>query len=212
MNFLQTAPTALVTDRVALRDAAVALINANGVFEVDVDAICDRAGLSREVFDLYFRTTADVFADIVQSLLADYGTTVGETLVRRRSLNESIRLAHGALLTVVERRFDDQLALTALRVAEMTRPGIALGGDLTASIQETFLDNSELWLIEVGRLHDTAWELPTRQLSAVVVASLTGLVVDYLARRNSDDSRAMLDVISFDLARRGRRAAKNRSY
>lgn len=199
-----------VVDRI--RDAAVRLINDRGVAAVTVPLVCDEAGIDHEVFAARFGTVNDVFVAIADFMMAGYGAEIGLTLVRRRSLFQSIRIAQLAFFDVVQRHRDTQLALTALRVAAIDRPGLVVPVGAEMSLHQQMVVNSELWLVEMSRLHGVTWEVSPRLLATLVSASLTGIVLDYLARGDATASREMIDVVAFDLARRARRQAKNGSY
>jgi hypothetical protein len=105
-----------------------------------------------------------------------------------------------------------QQALTVLRVAALADPTLAVPAGSTTSLHDEFITASERWLVQVARVHDVTWELPTRLLATMVAGSMTGVVLDYLAQHNMDASREMVGVIAFDLARRARRNSKNSSY
>jgi AcrR family transcriptional regulator len=196
--------------RTGIRDAAVRLINTGGVAAATAPAICLEADIGVTEFGRHFATANDVFVDIARFMLAAYGAGIGGTLTRRRSLCESIRIAQLAFLEVVDHHPETQQALTVLRVAALGDPAVAVPAGATVSLHEEFITNAEMWLVEVGRVHEVTWELPLRLLATLMVGSMTGVVVDYLAQRNMAASREMVGVIAFDLARRARRTAKNR--
>jgi AcrR family transcriptional regulator len=198
--------------RTTIRQAAVRLINSGGVPAATVPAVCVEAGIDETGFRTRFDTANDVFVDIARFMMAAYGEGIGATLVRRRSLYGSIRVAQHAFLDVVESHLDTQHALTVLRTAAISDPALGVPADSRVSLQEEFITNSELWLVEMGRIHAVNWELPIRLLAAQVSASMTGMVLDHLARRDDAASRGMVDIIAFDLARRARREHKNALY
>lgn len=212
---MQSEPPALAADLEVvdrIRDATAHLINDRGVAGVTVPLVCDEAGIDPEVFAAHFDTVDDVFAEIARFMLAAYGAEIGSTLVRRRSLFQSIRLAQLAFFDVVQRHRDTQLALTALRVAAVDRPGLVVPPGSETALHDQLIVNSELWLVEMGRVHGVTWEVSPRLLATLVSASLTGIVLDYLARGDVTTCREMIDVVAFDLARRARRTSKNGTY
>lgn len=199
-----------VVDRI--RNAAVRLINDRGVAGVTVPVVCEAAGVDPKAFAAHFGAVEDVFVEIARFMMAAYGAEVGGTLVRRRSLFQSIRIAQLAFFDVVQRHRDTQLALTALRVAAVGRPAFAVPQGSDTSLQQQMIVNSELWLLEMSRVHDVTWEVSPRVLATVVSASLSGIVLDYLSRGDAAACQEMIDVVAFDLARRARRHAKNGAY
>lgn len=204
-------PEADVVDDVVSRivRAAVRLINRTGVDGTTLPAICRESGVDEATLRTRFGSANDVFIEIARFMMAAYGVAIVSTMARRRSLYESIRLAQHSFLEVVQEHRETQSALMAIRIAATVDPRIGVRPGAAASLHEELITNAELWLEETGRVHDVTWELPPRLLASFVSASLTGVVVDYLARPDIDASRTMVDLIAFDLSRRGRRRAKN---
>ncbi|WP_111768492.1 TetR/AcrR family transcriptional regulator [Nakamurella deserti] len=205
---------ATTSDAVAVRilDAAVAVINRQGVTETTIAAICAESGIDHPEFDARFGSVNDVLVQIIAFITQAYGDAMAATARRRRSLYESVRLAHQKLLDVAEEHRDFQSALMAIRLAAMTDRRIGVPTAATRSLQEELIARSEDWLEDLARLHNVTWELPTRLLATFMSVSLTGVLVDYLARQDMTASRSMVDLIAFDLAHRGRRMSKNSSY
>jgi AcrR family transcriptional regulator len=208
------APTASAPSdlRSEIRSAAVSLLNDGGVAEATASAIAARAGVTDQEFKDEFGSASDVYREIVRELMAAHGVRIAETLTRRRSLTESLTVAHFASWDLIEDRVDDHQALMCLRSAEVTEPGLVAVSEAGGSIHDTLASGAEVWLTEVGRIHDVIWELPVAQLARHQVASMYGLILDYLARRDGETSRRIISTLSFDLAQRGRRRSKNRSY
>lgn len=204
-------PDAPVVDDVVGRivRATVRLINRAGVAQTTLAAICTESGLDEETFRTRFGSVNDVLVEIARFMMAAYGTAIAATMTRRRSLFESIRLAQHSFLEVVQEHRETQSALMAIRMAATADPRIGVRAGSGASLHEELITNAELWLAETGRVHEVTWELPPRLLASFVSASLTGVVVDYLARPDMAASRNMVDLIAYDLSRRGRRRAKH---
>jgi len=195
-----------------IRDAAVAVINRQGIANTTVAAICAECDVDESTFDTHFGSADDVFVEITRFMTTAYSTAMAATSKRRRSLYESVRIAHQALLDVAEEHRETQGALMAIRFAATADRRIGVPAASTTSLQDELISRAEVWLEDLARMHNVTWELPPRLLATFMSVSLTGVLVDYLARRDMAASRSMVDLIAFDLAHRGRRMAKNSSY
>ena len=76
-----------------------------------------------------------------------------------------------------------------LRVAALAHPTLAVPAGSTGSLHDVFITASERWLVQVARVHEVTWELLTRLLATMVVGSMTGVVLAYLAQHNMNASR-----------------------
>jgi AcrR family transcriptional regulator len=196
------------SEREGIRRAAVALLNSGGFAAATVAEICAAAGVDEPTFERHFSSLNEVYIDIAESLVAAHVENMGATMLRRRSLTESMRLMLLAFWGLVEERLDDHRALKYLTFAGLA--GEVHGGDGdTSSLYATFLDQTEAQLLEVERIHSITWELPVRQLARMMLATLDGLVLDYLVNRDSAGARQMLEIFAYHLAQHGRRVAKN---
>lgn len=190
-----------------IRHAAVKLVNEGGFSLATVPRISAAAGLTEEQFAEHYPSVPAVFAAIAEALVADHQLTIGATLVRRRSLTESVKLALLASWELIETRIDEHQATKYVTFVGLTAPG---AGVATRALYESFLDAAENQLLELERIHGIAWELPTRQLARLLLVTIDGLVLSYLNRRDSAAVRVLLELLAYHLAQHGRRVAKNR--
>ncbi len=185
-------------------DAAVRLINRDGVPAATVTAICVEAEVDAATFATRFGSANDVLVEIVRFMKAAFGTAVNDTMVDGLTLFESIRAAQRCFVDVVHAHLETERALMAIRVAAIDDPRIGVPAGSAASLHDDLMLNAELWLFETARLHRIVWELPPRLLSTFVSASLTGVAMEHLAGQDLEVSRELVDLIALDLARHGR--------
>lgn len=189
-----------------IRRAAVDLVNAGGMSSVTVPAISAAAGLQDGEFAQFYASVDAVFLDVAGSLVNSHAENIDATMLRRRSLTESMKIALFAFWDVVETRVDDHRATKYVTLAGLRTDNP--GAD-SRSLYDEFLAFGENWLLEVERIHSITWELPVRQLARLMLATLDGLVMDYVATRDSAGAHKLLEVLAYHLAQHGRRVAKN---
>jgi AcrR family transcriptional regulator len=189
-----------------IRRAAVGLVNDGGLSQVTVAAITEAAGLEDGEFDQYYASVEAVFLDVAGSLVSSHAAKIDATMLRRRSLTESMKLALYAFWDVVEKRVDEHRATKYVTLSGLRTQ---TPGEESRSLYDEFLSFAENWLTEVERIHSITWELPVRQLARLMLATLDGLVLDYVVTRDSAGARRLLEVLAYHLAQHGRRVAKN---
>lgn len=190
----------------SIRHAAVALLNAGGTAHVTVAAISASAGLQDGEFFQYYATVDDVFIEVAESLVSSHVENIEATLSRRRSLTESMKLALFAFWDVVEKRVDEHRATKYVTLAGLE---VQVPGGESRSLYDEFLTFTENWMNEVEKIHSITWELPVRQLARLMLATLDGLVLDFVVTRDSAGARKLLEILAYHLAQHGRRVAKN---
>lgn len=189
-----------------IRRATVVLVNEGGLPRASIPAISAAAGLADGEFGQFYASVDAVFLDVAGTLIGRHIQNVDATMSRRRSLTESMRLALFACWEIVENCFDEHQA-----VKHMTLAGLRTQTPGTESrlLYDEFLSACEDRLTEIERIHSITWELPVRQLARLMLATLDGLVLDYLASRDSAGAHKLLEVLAYHMAQHGRRVAKN---
>jgi AcrR family transcriptional regulator len=190
----------------SIRRAAVDLVNEGGVSHVTIPAISAAAGLRDGEFSQYYASVDAVFLEIAGSLVSSHSERIDATMLRRRSLTESMKLALYAFWDVVEKRVDEHRATKYMALAGLRTQ---TPGEESRSLYDEFLSSTENWLNEIERIHSITWELPVRQLARLMLATLDGLVLDYVVTRDSAGAHKLLEVLAYHLAQHGRRVAKN---
>jgi TetR/AcrR family transcriptional repressor of acrEF/envCD operon len=187
--------------------AAVHLLNSVGLEKTTVQAVCGIAGVTPAEFAQSYQSMTAVFAAIITSLTDAQNAKIAGTILCRRSLTESVQIAMSAVWKLVEQHPDDYLAVRILTAAELNTSLAVTGAEQT--IHEAAIEMVEQWLLDIQNVHHMSWQLPTRQLARLTLATLDGLVLDYLFDRDGVQVRRLLDIFSFQLAQHGRRAAKS---
>ncbi len=190
----------------SIRRAAVDLVNEGGLSHATIPNISAAAGLRDGEFAEYYPSVDAVFLDVAGSLVSSHTENIDATMARRRSLTESMKLALYAFWDVVEKRVDDHRATQYVTLAGLRTE---TPGEQSRSLYDEFLVFAENWLNEVERIHSITWELPVRQLARLMLATLDGLVLDYVVTRDSAGARKLLEVLAYHMAQHGRRVAKN---
>ncbi len=190
----------------SIRRAAVDLLNEGGMSHATIPNISAAAGLRDGEFAEYYASVDAVFLDVAGSLVSTHTEKIDATMLRRRSLTESMKLALYAFWDVVEKRVDDHRATKYVTLAGLRTQN---PGEESRSLYDDFLAFAENWLNEVERIHSITWELPVRQLARLMLATLDGLVLDYVVTRDSAGARKLLEVLAYHMAQHGRRVAKN---
>jgi len=190
----------------SIRRAAVDLVNDGGMSNVSIPAISAAAGLQDGEFSEYYASIDAVFLEIAGSLVSSHGERIDATMLRRRSLTESMKLALYAFWDVVEKRVDEHRATKYVTLAGLRTQ---TPGEESRSLYYEFPTTTENWLLAVERIHCITWELPVRQLARLMLATLDGLVLDYVVTRDSAGARKLLEMLAYHMAQHGRRVAKN---
>jgi AcrR family transcriptional regulator len=128
-----------LAQRLSIINEALALIGQHGINNMTIDAICERAGISRKTFYNYYGTRHDLLFDICVSRTLDLVKgSVDEALANFKSLNE--RLRH--VLTAQKRQLceasDLEHELARYSIASIGN-SFASGATLLSVMNENFL-------------------------------------------------------------------------
>lgn len=193
----------------AIRVSAVRMLNRGGLAAVTVSAVCADTGIDEAEFTRHYPSLAAVFDAVVEALMVAHAEKLSSSMVRRRSLTESFRIALRGYWDVVEANLAEHQAVKYLSFAGVDAEQEP-GTDRPA--HTLYLVTTERRLLEMARLHQVTWELPVRQLARLMLAMLDGLLLDYLVHRDRPGVYRLLDIFAYDLAQHGRRVAKNHPH
>jgi AcrR family transcriptional regulator len=188
-----------------LERAAVGLINEHGADALSVPAICAAAEVDEWVFWANFDSVEHLLTSLVESIVERHLHTIHATLMRRRSLTESMRVAMFAFWDTVEEQIDLHRAAELVKLSRMLDSSTVRPDTLQARLVQL----TEAELEELERIHGITWQLPVNQLARMILVTLNGMVVEYLVTKDSSASRNMLEVFAYHVAQHGRRSAKN---
>lgn len=179
-------------------DSTVALLIEGGTDAVDAEAICAAAGLGRAEYDRSFDSVESVYVAITMRLLDSHVDNPDGAVHATGSPEFALRAAVRGVWQLLEERIDEHHALHALVLGQMTDPG--LRARMGFSLYDTHLRIAERWLTGVESKHGIRWDVPVDQLAVLVQATVTGLMLDFLVRRDGGEVREILDIFAADLA------------
>jgi AcrR family transcriptional regulator len=191
-----------------VREAAVRLVNANGPAGVTMSALSQESGVRQSEMAAEFDGVDDVLAAVLADLGSALDSNMDATILRRRSLTESMQIAFAAYWQVVEARIDEHQAAKQILLHQLSRHDLGEGADRYAA----FIRTVQNWLTAVEAAHHITWELPTRQLAQLMLATLEGVTTNFLFTRDSATTHRILDTFAFQLAQHGRRDSKNQMH
>lgn len=169
----------------------------------------------------------EVHSSLVEELGRLHFDRVVATVARRRSLTDSLQVALDAHWDAVVDHRDEHRALRRIQAARrdtVTARTRTDGSDRSSADLDARPDDTGNgtpwspthgiadWLDLIADAHHIRWELPRDQLSLLVTATLEGLTVGYLATGDPEPARAVLRVLAYQVARYGRRPAKNQQH
>lgn len=132
--------------------------------------------------------------------------SVAATVIRRRSLTDSLLAAMTAYWDTVEAHVPEHRAVRHLRAQRWETPG----PDHDSGRVTT--DGVADWLALIADVHLVQWELPVERLALLTSATLDGLTTDYLVTGDPAPAREVLRVLSYQIGRYGRRPSKNQQH
>lgn len=190
-------PTDPIHDRIVR--ATVTLLITRGVAAVDPATVCGAAGVDRAAFDARFTGPESVYVAITAGLLDAHVDNPDGAVGPAVPLHDALRGAIQAVWAFTETRIDDHHALHLVFLAQIADPG--LRDRMGFSLHETHVRVAEQWLRSVREAQGIEWAAPIPVLAVLVQATLDGVMVDYIARRDGAQAREVLDVFAGQLAR-----------
>jgi len=184
--------------------AAVRLINRDGIRSLNVATVCEEAGVDETELLASFGSVEELIASMPMTLVDAHVLSISATFARRRSLTETLQLAFGSYWDTVELHLEMQLAVRQLMLTSAL-----MTPELARAQYMQIVGATEELLRELESVHQIAWELPVAQLARMSISMLDGLMTDYVFTLDSASARRTLDLFAYHLAQHGRRAAKN---
>lgn len=179
-------------------DSTVTLLIEGGTAAVDADAICAAAGLGRDEYDRSFDSVESVYVAITVRLLDSHVDNSDGVVDAAGSPESALRAAFRGVWDLLEERIDEHHAMYTLMLGQVHDPG--LRARMGFSLYDTHLRIAERWLAGVERKHGIRWSVPIDRLAVLVQATVTGLMLDFIARRDGDEVREILDLFAGHLA------------
>ncbi|WP_111764993.1 hypothetical protein [Nakamurella deserti] len=217
--------------RRAIHLDTVELVNIHGAAAVTPDLLHDRLGRHSPGVAFPVTSVDEVYSSVIQELAGLHFERVAATVARRRSLTDSLQIALSAHWDAVVDHRDEHRAVRSIQARRLDTaaergwtagrggPSIptAGGGDTgpaTPGDMASWAPAAGIatWLDLIADAHHIRWELPREQLALLVAATLEGLTIGYLATGDAGPARAVLRVLGYQVARYGRRPAKNQQH
>ena len=198
----------LTGDPTAVVAAAVALINAGGAAALTLPRLAHAVGAEEADLRADYGTVSDVFDAVITALGELHAAALDNTVRRRRSFAESLRIGFAAFFAVAEQHTDHHLAAKHILLHRVGDGGAAAPAAGTPMYEE-YLIGTIRWLQKLEDSHSIRWELPLPQLAQLLVATLEGLTTAFLANPDRNRIQLIADHFAYQLAAYGRRYAKN---
>lgn len=177
--------------------AAFRVMARDGVAAASTRAICGEAGVAQSVFHYCFRSKEELLRDLTVSVVvamasASHGTTESSDDLEQSLLN--------ALQSVLDTAIEDpdrhlvlyELTTTALRDRELA--------ELAAWQYEQYYQAATLFLGELAEHLGVEWTLPLPMIARLFVAMIDGVILGWLANRDSEQASAVLVAYSKQLS------------
>ena len=181
------------------------IINHDGVHAATVPAIAAAAGVEESVIWANYDSVGDVFATMVDNLVRIHSDEITPTIIRRRSLTESMKVMLFTFWNSVESQPEAHIATKHLRLVDGDEFDRASG----RALYNSFLATTERGLRTMEEIHGIVWERPVNLLARMMIATLDGMVLEYTVTRDSVAARQLLELLAYHLAQHGRRSSKN---
>ncbi|WP_111767650.1 hypothetical protein [Nakamurella deserti] len=191
-------PDTALDGRERILHSTVTLLIERGLGAIDADAICAAAGLGRAEFDRWFDSLESIYVAITARLLDSHVANPGGPVRLAACLETGLRTSLRAVWDMIEQRIDEHHALHVLLLGQVGDPGLL--ARMGFSLHTTHLRIAEQWLAGVEARYGIEWVVPVPQLAALVQATLDGLMIDYVARRDGVQAREVLDIFAGHLA------------
>lgn len=188
---------------------AVALVNRHGAAAMTPDLLTDSLSPHPADDDVAIPSVDELYASLIVELSRTHLARVAATVSRRRSLTDSLQAALLAYWDSVVAHRDEHLAVRSIQARRLST---ATAPDEVDPARFSAMSGVPTWLSMVADAHQVRWELPTEQLTLLITATLEGLTLSYLASGDPAPARDVLRVLAYQIARYGRRPAKNQQH
>jgi AcrR family transcriptional regulator len=172
-------------------EEALTLIGQSGIADMTIDAICERAGISRKTFYNYYGTRHDLLFDIcVSRTLELVRGSVDEALERFNHLDERITHVLGAQKQQLCQASDLEHELARYSIASIGN-SLASGATLLSVMNENFL---RLYSASTGDLKDS---LSAEFCAEMTVGMIDTVILNHLHNPDYDAGKRYDELIDF---------------
>jgi AcrR family transcriptional regulator len=187
-----------------IQRAALELIIRRRPSAVTPEELCAISGIPEEQFAVAFSSVEEVFEAIVSGLLEKQSADVEATFARRRSLTVSVQIALEAVWRLVEREPETYQAVELLQLRGAADRSV---NPLATRLYFACVTQTAWLLTELGRVQQVRWDVEPQQLARFIVATVGGLITEFLIMKNALRASQTLRVLAYHISQHGRRAA-----
>jgi DNA-binding transcriptional regulator YbjK len=183
--------------RVELIQAALRVIERDGVHSATIRAIVAEADMPLASFHYAFRSRDEMIRELIFSIVASEGVAAMATITGDRDIRTAVRAglqAYFDLLVADPGREQAMFELLhyALRTRELA--------DLPRAQYETYRRTAGEVLQAGAETAGVAWRLPVEQVARLLVTFLSGLTLAWLADRDDAAAAATMDFAADSIA------------
>jgi AcrR family transcriptional regulator len=190
-----------------LVEAAVRVMVRDGVSSVTTRAVVAEAGMTLGAFHYCFASKQELLREVT-AVVIEREVRAGLTTVRPgRDVRELVADALHAFLRVVEERPEDQQMLFELTQYALRTPGQA---DLARLQYDTYREAAQSVLVRVAEAAGVEWTVPLPLAARTLISMLDGLTLGWLADRDGERARELIEVLAGSLTALTRPAARQR--
>ncbi|MCC7128051.1 MAG: TetR family transcriptional regulator [Microbacteriaceae bacterium] len=188
---------AVADRRKALVQAALRVIERDGVHEATTRAIVAEAGMPLASFHYAFRSRDELIRELIGTVVEGEGEAAAATLEAGRSIRDSVRAglqAYFDLLVADPNREQAMFELLhyALRNEELR--------DLPPSQYSTYWRTASSLLSAAETTTNIKWKLPIEQVAQLLVNFISGLTLAWLATRDGAAAARTMDFAADSIA------------
>lgn len=177
--------------------AAFRVMARDGVASTSTRAICGEAGVAQSVFHYCFRSKEELLRDLTRTVVAAMATASHATTAPGDDLERSLLHAFQSLLETAIEDPDRQLVLYELTTTVLRDRDLA---ELAAWQYEQYYQATTLFLDELTERLSVEWTLPVPMISRLFTTMIDGLILGWLADRDTDQASTVLETYSKQLS------------
>lgn len=189
--------------REKLLDAAYTVMSEGGVAAGTTRAIVKEAGMSLAAFHYCFDSHEEMLRSLILRLSERERESARTALAAAADdgsatdLPGALRTALHGYLAHLEERAGEELLLLELNHHALRTPALR---ELASEQYRGYYDGLVVLLTELAEQTGTAWVLPPEQLARLAVTLTDGLTTTWLADRDSERTREVIDLLVGSLA------------
>lgn len=183
--------------RVEIVRAALRVIAADGVTSATTRAIVAEAGMSLASFHYAFSSRDEMMRELVAHVVENETVAIFPTLTVGNDIRASVHGALSAYLEVLRADPGHELVMSELMQYALRTPGLA---HLASEQYERYSAAVTELLLAGAHQAKARWTLPVEQVARIVLTITDGLTLGWLADRDTDAARSVIDFAADAIA------------